>query len=260
MPHAVPLKFLAAPGHAGSADESMAYRVSDGNGPTLIWCGGLKSDMEGSKAVHLHDWARRHDRAFIRFDYFGHGQSTGRFRDGTMSRWAQDVVQVIDELATGDVVLVGSSMGGWASLLAMRARPNKVKAMILIAPAPDFTEKLMWAGFDEAQRQTIMEDGILYVPSDYDEPYEYSRELIEDGRKNLLLDSPIEFDGPVRILQGVLDDVVPWDYARRLLDVLTTQDVTMTLVKSGDHSLSQPEDLVRLETVVEQVYKHLEAS
>ena len=238
MIHEPPLKFLTAPGYAGSAGESIAYKTSEGKGPVLIWCGGLKSDMEGGKATKLHQWAIENGRAYARFDYFGHGQSSGRFRDGTISRWARDVIQVIDDLAGDDVILIGSSMGGWSSLMAMRERRERVKAMILIAPAPDFTEKLMWASFTEDQRQTIIEDGILYVPSDYDEPYEYSRGLIEDGRNSQLLDGAIKFDGPVRILQGAKDDVVPWQYSHRLLDVITSDDMQYTLVKDGDHSLS----------------------
>ena len=155
--------------------------------------------------------------------------------------------------APGDVILAGSSMGGWASLLAMRQRPERVKAMILIAPAPDFTEKLMWANWNEEAKRAVMEEGIHYEPSEYDEPYEYSRELIEDGRENLLLDAPYVFDGPVRILQGIQDAVVPWTYAQQLLDVITSEDMTLTLVKSGDHSLSRPEDLERLVVTVEEL-------
>ena len=258
MQSPAPVKYLIAPPFAGSDRETLAYNHTDGRGPAIIWCGGLKSDMEGGKALHLHDWAKREGRAYVRFDYFGHGISSGRFRDGTISRWARDVVQVMDEVAKGDVILIGSSMGGWASLLAMMERPERVKAMVLIAPAPDFTEKLMWDNWDEAARRAVTEDGIHYEPSDYDEPYEYSRELMDDGRARQILDTPIVFPGPVRILQGMQDDVVPWEYASRLLDVMTSQDVTMTLVKSGDHSLSRPEDLSRLEQTVDGLCRDLE--
>ena len=202
--------------------------------------------MEGGKATHLHDWAIEEGRSYIRFDYFGHGVSDGAFRDGTISRWSADVVQVIDELTTGDVILVGSSMGGWASLLAALKRPVRVKGLLLIAPAPDFTQKLTWADWTDEQRETLERDGIVYVPSDYDEPYEYSRELMEDGKANQILDTPIKFDGPVRILQGAADPVVPWEYSRQILDIITSQDVDYTLVKNGDHSLSAPNDLDRL--------------
>ena len=242
----VELKFLSAPPHKNSGGEKIAYKMSTGRKPTLIWCGGLKSDMQGGKATHLHDWAIEDGHSYIRFDYFGHGESSGPFRDGTISRWAQDTVQIIDELAKGDVILIGSSMGGWASLLAAIARPERVKALLLIAPAPDFTEKLMWASWTEEQRETLARDGTLYEPSDYDEPYEYSRELIEDGRKNQILDAPIHFDGPVRILQGAKDDVVPWAYTRKISEIITSDDIDYTLVKDGDHSLSTPPDLDRL--------------
>ena len=241
----VTLNHLSAPN-----GEKIAYKMSVGakdyKGPTLIWCGGLKSDMEGGKATHLHDWAIKERRAYIRFDYFGHGVSSGVFRDGTISRWAADVMQVIDELANGDVVLIGSSMGGWTSLLAALKRPDRVKGLLLIAPAPDFTQKLIWAEWSEEQRETLKRDGIVYVPSDYDEPYEYSQTLMEDGQLNQILDAAITFEGPVRILQGAADPVVPWEYSRQILDVITSDDVDYTLVKNGDHSLSSPNDLLRL--------------
>ncbi len=243
--------YLKAPPHLTEQAEKIAYKMTKGKGPAIIWCGGLKSDMEGGKATHLHDWALRNQRSYIRFDYYGHGISSGRFRDGTISRWGEDVVTVMDELTRGDVILIGSSMGGWSSMLAARARPDRVKALVLIAPAPDFTEKLMWANWPEDVRRKIMEDGIYYEPSDYGEPYEYSRALIENGRQNLLLDSPYVFEGPVRILQGEADPVVPWEYAKQVIDVVTSKDVTFTLVKHGDHSLSAPEDLARLSATLE---------
>ena len=256
MHSGVTLNFLSAPD-----DEKIAYKMSEGakeyDGPTLIWCGGLKSDMEGGKATHLHDWAIEEGRSYIRFDYFGHGVSSGEFRDGTISRWAADVVQVIDALAKGDVILIGSSMGGWASLLAAVQRADRVKALLLIAPAPDFTQKLTWAEWSAEQRETLKRDGIVYVPSDYDEPYEYSRALMEDGKQNQILDAPIKFDGPVRILQGAADPVVPWEYSRQILDVITSEDVDYTLVKNGDHSLSAPNDLDRLVRTAKELCRKL---
>jgi len=260
----IALRFLTAPPlhNSGpkSALEKIAFKMSEpqpGNPVTVMWCGGLKSDMEGGKATYLHDWAIARGFGFIRFDYFGHGQSSGAFRDGTISRWARDTVQIMDELAKTDIILVGSSMGGWASLLAMMERADRVKAMLLIAPAPDFTEKLMWAGWSPEQRAELEAKGILYEPSDYDEPYEYSRELIEDGRARQILDNPITFDGPVQILQGAQDNVVPPEYSMKLIDVMTSEDIDYTLVKSGDHSLSTPRDLERLgqalEALVEKV-------
>jgi len=240
--------------HLSTSDgEKIAYKMSEGKGPTLIWCGGLKSDMEGGKATYLHDWAIEEGRSYIRFDYFGHGVSSGKFRHGTISRWAADVVLVIDDLAKGDVILVGSSMGGWASLLAALKRPERVKGLLLIAPAPDFTQKLTWAEWTDEQREMLARDGIVYVPSDYDEPYEYSRALMDDGKANQILDAPIKFDGPVCILQGAADPVVPWAYSRQILDVITSEDVYYTLVKNGDHSLSTPRDLNRLVRVAKEL-------
>ncbi len=234
--------------------ERIAYKRSVGvkKAPTLIWCGGLKSDMEGSKAVFLHGFAAARAVNYIRFDYFGHGQSSGDFIDGTISRWAADIGRVIERLTSGDIILVGSSMGGWASLLA--ATENKcVKALLLINPAPDFTQKLTYAGWDEATRAALLRDGVVYEPSDYGEPYAYSRALIEDGRARQILDSPIDFRGPVRILQGADDSVVPADYSRKILDVITSEDARFCLVKGGDHSLSRPQDLELLATRADEL-------
>lgn len=244
----VELKYLST-----KSGDKIAYKKTDGQGPTLIWCGGLKSDMEGGKATHLHDWAIHQARSYIRFDYFGHGQSSGAFTDGTISQWADDVVHVLDALSEGPAILIGSSMGGWASLLAALKKPERVNALLLIAPTPDFTEKLMWANWTDEERAAIENDGILYVPSDYDEPYEYSRALIEDGRKNQILDAPINFKGPVRIIQGAKDDVVPWTYSKQIMEVITSPDVDYTLVKNGDHSLSSPLDLKRLVRTVQDL-------
>jgi len=239
-----PLQYLDAPPHLTEHSEKIAYKMSAGIGPTIIWCGGLNSDMDGSKATHLHNWAKDKGRSFIRFDYFGHGASSGIFGEGTVSRWGRDIVTIMDELtADDDVILLGSSMGGWSSLLATRSRPNKVKALLLIAPAPDFTEKLMWANWSEDIKNNILNKGVHFEPSEYDEPYEYRRALIDDGRAHQLLDKSFPFSGPVRIFQGGADNVVPPDYSMKLLDVLTSDDVRYTIIKSGDHSLSRPEDL-----------------
>lgn len=238
--------FLSSPAYADLTENQIAYRRSAGEGPGLIWCGGLKSDMLGGKATTLHDWADGENRPYVRFDYFGHGESTGEFRKGTISRWAADTVQVIDELTAGPQILIGSSMGGWTSLLAALARPDRVKALLFIAPAPDFTEKLMWAGFDENIRKKIIDDGLYLEPSEYGDPYEISRELIVDGRENQLLDEPIKFEGPVRILHGQQDTSVPWTHGQKLMQMLSSENIEMTLVKNGDHSLSEPNDLDRL--------------
>ena len=233
--------------------EKIAYEMSEGWGPPLIWCGGLKSDMEGSKAVHLHQWARKRGQAFIRFDYFGHGQSSGEFIDGTMSQWASDIEYVRDELCGGPVILIGSSMGGWAALLAAMSNTPRVSGLVLINPAPDFTEKLTVAGWTEAQIKALENDGVVYEPSGYDEPYAYSKALIEDGRARQILDLPIPLTCPIRILQGYEDNVVPWAHSKRLIDMLTSKDVTYTLVSGGDHSLSREGDLKLIESAIEAV-------
>lgn len=236
---------------------NLAFHRVDGHGPMIIWCGGLKSDMESSKAVFLTDKCRAKGQAFIRFDYFGHGLSGGEFTDGTISRWASDVCAMIDRFGTGGTVLIGSSMGGWSALLAAMARPDAVKGLVLINPAPDFTETMVWAEWDDHKRQMLIEDGIVYEPSDYDEPYAYSRALIEDGRARQILGGPIAFAGPVEILQGADDPVVSPDHSRLIIDALTGDRVGYTLIKGGDHSLSRPQDLDRLWTTLNAVLTQL---
>ena len=233
-----------------SDGEKIAYEKSDGHGPTLIWCGGLKSDMEGSKATHLHNWAKTREQAFIRFDYFGHGQSSGEFTNGTLSQWADDIATVRDQLCDGPVIFIGSSMGGWASLLAAIANTPRTAGLVLINPAPDFTEKLTVANWTEDQIKALENDGVVYEPSGYEEPYAYSKALIEDGKARQVLDHPIPLTCPIRILQGYEDAVVPWAHSKRLLDMLTSKDVTYTLVSGGDHSLSRPSDLSLIESAI----------
>lgn len=235
----------------------LAFHRTNGHGPMVIWCGGLKSDMDGTKAVFLEERCAAAGQAFIRFDYFGHGKSDGEFTDGTVSRWASDVTAMIDRYGTGGTVLIGSSMGGWAALLAAIDRPDSVKGLVLINPAPDFTEKMVWAGWDEHKRQMLIEDGIVYEPSDYDEPYAYSRALIEDGRARQVLDAPIAVSGPVEILQGADDLVVPPAHSALIPDRLESDQVGYTLVKGGDHSLSRPDDLDRLWSALKTVIAKL---
>ena len=233
--------------------EKIAYEMSAGIGPTLIWCGGLKSDMEGSKATHLHSWAAARGQGFIRFDYYGHGQSSGEFIDGTMSRWAADIEFVCERLCKGSVILIGSSMGGWAALLAAISNPPQIAGLVLINPAPDFTEKLTVAGWTEAQIKALENDGVVYEPSGYEEPYAYSKALIEDGRARQILDAPIILRCPIRILQGEDDNVVPPPHSKRLLDVLASKDVTYHLVPGGDHSLSRASDLSLIEAAIADI-------
>jgi pimeloyl-ACP methyl ester carboxylesterase len=228
---------------------AIAYRRSSGKpGLTgLVWLGGFHSDMLGEKATALHHAAERAGRAFVRFDYLGHGESGGRFEDGTISRWRSDALAVIDRLTAGPVVLVGSSMGGWMALLCALVRPERVKALVLLAPAPDFTERLMWASLDEAQKQQIMKEGRWMRPSAYDPAgYPITRELIEDGRNWLLMHDRIRIRVPVAILQGYLDPDVPWTYSQELVDQIDSDAVTWTLIKDGDHRLSRPQDIERM--------------
>jgi len=213
---------------------------------TFVWMCGFKSDMTGSKVMRLEDWANRTGHGFLAFDYSGHGQSDGAFEDGTVSQWRADALAAIDAQTDGPLVLVGSSMGGWMALLAAFARPDRVKGLVLIAPAPDFTEKLMWPEFSAEAQAEIMQQGYTLRPSDYDAPYTITRALIEDGRQWQILDAPIAFDGPVRILQGMEDADVPWTHAARLVDAMTASDLTITIVKDGDHRLSREQDIARL--------------
>lgn len=214
--------------------------------PTFVWLSGFRSDMAGGKAQAVSSWAWENGNGAVLFDYSGHGESEGRFEDGTISSWRKDTLAAIDTLSDGPVILVGSSMGGWMALLAALARPRRVKGLVLIAPAPDFTEKLMWAGLSQAQQDEVMTQGLTLRPSDYGTPDPITKALIEDGRNWQILDAPIAFDGPVRILQGMQDPDVPWTHALEINERLTSSDVVLTLIKDGDHRLSRAQDLARL--------------
>jgi pimeloyl-ACP methyl ester carboxylesterase len=226
----------------------LAYRASaPTRSPlTYVWLSGFKSDMSGTKVTELEAWAAEAGHGFLAFDYSGHGQSEGAFEDGTISAWRADALAAIDAHSTGPIVLVGSSMGGWMALLAAIARPARVAGLVLIAPAPDFTEKLMWPEFSAEAQAEIMNQGFTLRPSDYDEPYTITRALIEDGRTWQILDAPIELDIPVRILQGMQDADVPWKHAERLVETITSEDIVFTLIKDGDHRLSRAQDIARL--------------
>ncbi len=224
----------------------IAFRLSRGDAGRagLVWLGGFHSDMAGEKAGSLHAAAEAAGRSFVRFDYFGHGESGGFFADGTVGRWRGDALAVVDELTDGPLVLAGSSMGGWMALLAALARPERVTGLVLLAPAADFTERLMWAGFDEPIRKQIMETGAWTRPSPYDPAgYPITRRLIEEGRDWLIMDQPIGLEIPVNILQGQRDADVPWTYAQQLVERIAGDAVTFTLVKDGDHRLSRPQDI-----------------
>jgi pimeloyl-ACP methyl ester carboxylesterase len=237
---------------------ALAYDMLDGSVPTVVFIHGLNSDRRGTKADALAHHCAVRGYGLVRIDLFGHGQSTGRFQDGTISRWTDDALAIIDTVVSGPVVIVGSSMGGWVGLKAALARPQRVVGFIGIAAAPDFTEDLMFAHFTADQKAAIDEQGYVDLPSEYaDQPYRISRELIEDGRRNLLLRHSIDLTCPVRLLHGQHDTSVPWQTAQRLADALTGPDVDVLLMKDGDHRLSRPQDLLRLcatvDTLIAQV-------
>ena len=230
----------------------LAYEQIAGRTPGVLFCGGFMSDMTGSKATALATHCRQQGRAFVRFDYSGHGASGGRFADGCIGDWLGDALAVLDELATGPQVVVGSSMGGWIALLLALARPQRVRALALLAPAPDFTQAIWDDELSPDERERMGRDGHIERPSEYSEqPYLITRRLIEDGRRHLLLDGPIDIRCPVRILHGMRDSDVPWRRSITLIERLQGEDATLTLLKNGDHRLSNPDDLRRLTGTVD---------
>ncbi len=233
---------------------NLAYRRLPGRGSCVVWLGGFASDMTGTKAQALADWARVRERAFLRFDYFGHGASSGLFADGTIGLWREDALAVLDELVEGGAVLVGSSMGGWIACLLALARPERVRALVLIAPAADFTEKLIWPRLTDEERREVLTEGVWTRPSAY-EPggLTITRALIEDGAHWSILPGPVAIDVPVRILQGGEDEDVPWRHALGLFQALQSRDAVFSLIKDGDHRLSRPQDLQRIVAAVEEV-------
>ncbi len=239
-----------------AAARTICVRQRDGGAPGLFWLGGFKSDMKGTKAEALDRWGAERGRAVTRFDYSGHGESGGAFTDGTIGRWLEESLAVYTQFAKGPQVLIGSSMGGWLALLLAnelrgQAGAAPLAGMVLIAPAVDFTEELMWKTFDAEVKREIKLKGSWSRPSEYSaEPYVITRKLIEEGRKHLLLDGLIETGCPVRVLQGVQDPDVPWQHAVELVSRMARGDVVLTLVKDGDHRLSRPEDLERLMAAV----------
>lgn len=235
----------------------LAYNKLEGQGPTVVFLGGFKSDKEGTKALALEDWARAQGRAFLRFDYSGHGASSGDFEEGCIGDWALDAREAIQSLTTGPLVLVGSSMGGWISLLTARIIPERIHAMVTIAAAPDFTENGFWPSFSEVQRSELMEAGRLELPSEYsDEPYVITRRLIEDGRNQQVLTQPLHLQFPVRFLQGTADEDVPMDWALNLMAHASGDDLRLTLVKGADHRFSSPECLALIEATLAEVLAH----
>ncbi|MCL5776586.1 alpha/beta hydrolase [Limibaculum sp. FT325] len=242
-----------------SPDRRLAYHRTAARGdgkaaPGVVFLGGFRSDMTGTKAVWLEDWARERGRAFLRFDYRGHGASSGGFLDGAIGDWADDAAEAVTRLTEGPQILVGSSMGGWIALLLARRMPGRVAALVGIAAAPDFTEDSMWAGFDTEARAALLRDGRVELPSDYsDEPYVITRRLIEEGRNNLVLRDPLPLPFPVRLLQGTADTDVPPEVALRLLGHVDCPDARLTLVKGADHRFSGPRELAILGATLDEV-------
>jgi pimeloyl-ACP methyl ester carboxylesterase len=231
---------------------TIAYHRTDGRSPGVVFLTGFRSDMTGGKATMLEDFCRRRGQAFLRFDYTGHGESSGRFEDGTIGSWTEDAVAALDELTQGPQILVGSSMGGWIMLLAALARPKRVAGLVGIAAAPDFTEDLLEHDLTPEQRKVMARDGVVYVDSEYDpEPTPFTKALIEEGREHLLLRRRIPLDCPVRLLHGMRDPDVPWQTSLRIQQMLAAEDVEVTLVKDGDHRLSRDHDLARLAHTVD---------
>jgi pimeloyl-ACP methyl ester carboxylesterase len=224
----------------------LAWIRSPGAGPTVVFLPGFRSDMTGDKATALASFCAERGVAMLRFDYSGHGASSGDFLDGTIGAWAADALAAIDALTQGPIILVGSSMGGWIALLTALARPDRVAALVGIAAAPDFTQRLMWESMAPPERATLERDGVLYVPSQYGEPTPITRALIEDGATHLVLTGRMPVRCPVRLLHGQADPDVPWELSVEVAAQVETDDVRVTLVKDGDHRLSRPADLALL--------------
>ena len=231
----------------------IAHHFVDGAWPGVVFLGGFRSDMGGQKAMHLDAWARRTGRAFLRFDYSGHGQSGGDFLDGCIGDWAEDAGQIIQARMAGPQVLVGSSMGGWISLLIAKHLPQRVAGLVTIAAAPDFTEDSMWAGFTEAQIEDMANKGVVHLPSAYGDPYPITWKLIVEGRKRLVLRDDIPLPFPVRFLQGTADEEVGLSVALRLMERGRSPDMRLTLVSGADHRFSDPDCLALIEASVEEV-------
>jgi len=244
---------------SGSDARQIAVRARAGSAPGLFWLSGFNSDMQGTKALALDAWAAEQVRACVRFDYSGHGASGGAFIDGTIGRWLEEIVAVFDRFCAGPQIVIGSSMGGWMALLLAREIARRrgrghaaLAGLVLIAPAPDFTEELMWKGFSPQVRQEIETKGVWLRPSQYGEPYPITKALIEEGRNHLLLGSTIEVGCPVRILQGAQDPDVPWKHAFALAHRLPSDDVVLTVIQDGDHRLSRPQDIARIIAAVKE--------
>ncbi len=252
---------MTAPHHIDTPQgRRIAHHPTPGAGPGVVFLGGFRSDMEGTKALHLEDWARRCGRAFLRFDYSGHGASSESFEDGCIGDWAEDAMAAISALTEGPQILVGSSMGGWIALLVARAMPQRVGGLVGVAAAPDFTEDGLWAAFSPSEREALMRHGRVERPSPYaEEPDVFTRRLIADGREQLVLRSPLALPFPVRLLQGTADAEVPVHTALALTDHADCADLRLTLVKHADHRFSTPDCLALIETAIAEVSARAEA-
>ena len=241
-------KFLVTP-----TGQQLAYSLIRGTGPTVIFLGGFKSDMEGSKAIFLEKWAKKRNRSFLRFDYSGHGQSSGDFLNLGIGDWCNDAKQIIGLTENNGIILVGSSMGGWIALLLSRELGSRLKGLITIAAAPDFTEESMWKNFTEDQKKEVLNKGVLYLPSDYSEPYPITRYLIENGRQNLVMREPLELTCPVRLMQGTEDTAVTRETALKLFDHINANDLSLFFKRGADHSFSDQGCLEILEKNLEDI-------
>lgn len=237
-----------------STGRRLAYHKTDGRGPGIVFLGGFMSDMSGTKAVWLEDWARKQGRAFLRFDYSGHGESSGAFADGCIGDWAEDAGEAVCTLTRGPQILVGSSMGGWIALLLARRIPERVAGVVGIAAAPDFTEDSMWPGLSDQQRREVLEQGQTKVPNAYDNtPYTLTRRLFEDGRGQLVLRAPLSLPFPVRLMQGTRDEAVALSVPLRLIDHVECPDMRLTLVKDADHRFSTPDCLEMIGQAISEI-------
>ncbi len=244
---------MALPEHLLRPDgERLAFHRRAGRGPTVLWIGGFRSDMEGTKALALDQAAAEQDWAYVRYDHFAHGVSSGDWRQATIGRWAQDAAAMIDAI-DGPVLPVGSSLGGWLALLLQGMRPDRIAATVLIAPAADFTARLMWPSLDDHVRQTILRDGEALISEEGLGDYVLTRRMFDEARDHLVLDGRISSAGPIHILQGRLDDAVPWRHALHTIDRIQGADIALDLIEDGDHRLSRPQDLARLVEAVERL-------
>ena len=232
--------------------ETLAYRRVAGAGPTVLWIGGFRSDMDGTKALVLDAAARERGWAYVRYDHFAHGRSSGDWRQATIGRWREDAIALIDSLE-GPVIPVGSSMGGWVALLAALARPERMAGLVLVNPAADFTERLMWPSLDDHVRQAILRDGEATITEPGLGEYVLTARMFEEARDWRLLDGPIALSAPVHVLQGRADETVPWSHALTLMERLSGGDARLDLIEAGDHRLSTPNDLARLVAAVDEM-------